>query len=143
MRAKDKPFAVLDTHAGCGIYDLADERALKTGEAEGGIRKIWGLAKMGTPCLAIYLDIVAQMNAGAQTLRYYPGSPLIARKMMRAGDRLMACELHPEDSHELRRLDAMPPIPLFCDWPFMILAPFLRASYRKCLLKTKPANMVN
>ena len=70
MRAKDKPFAVLDTHAGCGIYDLADERALKTSEAEDGIRKIWDLAKSGTACLATYLNIVAQMNAGAQTLRY-------------------------------------------------------------------------
>ena len=37
---KEKPFTVIDTHAGSGIYDLHDERAQKTGEASSGIEKI-------------------------------------------------------------------------------------------------------
>lgn len=106
LRGKDKPFAVLDTHAGCGLYDLADERALKTNEATAGVKLVWeAFAGQDVPdFLRPYLDCIAALNAGAKELRYYPGSPSIARKMMREGDRLIACELHPEDSQELRRL---------------------------------------
>ena len=37
---KEKPFTVIDTHAGSGLYALDDSRALKTGEAKSGIEKM-------------------------------------------------------------------------------------------------------
>lgn len=98
LRKKPKPFTVLDTHAGIGRYDLASEEAGKTGEAAEGIGKV---LDADIPAAAPYLDLVRSLNPdGLQT---YPGSPAIVRAMMRDDDRLIACELHPEDAATLRR----------------------------------------
>ena len=40
LAKKDAPFAVIDSHAGRGRYDLASEEARKTGEAAAGIEKL-------------------------------------------------------------------------------------------------------
>jgi 23S rRNA (adenine2030-N6)-methyltransferase len=93
LARKDKPFAVLDTHAGLGAYDLAAEEALRTGEAEAGIRRL--LARPD-PALADFLGLVERLGL-------YPGSPAIARALLRPGDALICCELHPEDHGALYR----------------------------------------
>jgi len=90
---KQKPFSVLDTHAGTGHYDLAADEARRTGEAESGIVR---LLATPAPELASYLDIVRRLGL-------YPGSPAIIRALLRPSDRLIACELHPEDHALLRR----------------------------------------
>ncbi|MGE3624630.1 MAG: 23S rRNA (adenine(2030)-N(6))-methyltransferase RlmJ, partial [Bdellovibrionales bacterium] len=102
LRNKDKGFFVLDTHSGTGLYDLADERARKTGEAAQGILKL--LASPRLAGLADYYRVLDELNpAGTGNLRFYPGSPAIARHLMRPQDRLVACELHEEDAAALRR----------------------------------------
>jgi 23S rRNA (adenine2030-N6)-methyltransferase len=95
---KPQPFAVLDTHAGLGVYDLRSEAAQKTREYEAGAARIFGKASASAPDYAALLDA---MNPDG--LATYPGSPEIVRRMMRTGDRLIACELHPADVIELRR----------------------------------------
>jgi len=105
MRGKDKPFAVLDTHAGCGLYDLFDERAQKTKEAEEGILKLWAyLDRHGKvpETLRPYIKAIESLNP-AGTILAYPGSPAVARSLLREQDRLIACELHPEDVVVLRQ----------------------------------------
>ena len=99
---KDAPYFVLDTHAGRGRYLLQGEQAGKTGEALGGIFKLFVLH--GLPALLQrYLKrIQADNPVGA--LVAYPGSPLIAAQTMRADDRLVACELQPEEAHALAAL---------------------------------------
>ena len=94
---KDAPFAVIDSHAGCGLYDLGAREALKTGEAEAGIGKLGDLA--GPPLLERYLALVAESGANS-----YPGSPLIAAKMLRPQDRLTAIEKHPQEAAQLRHV---------------------------------------
>jgi 23S rRNA (adenine2030-N6)-methyltransferase len=96
LAAKDKPFRVLDTHAGIGAYDLSGEEATRTGEWRAGIARV---AEAPDPALADYLGLVRE----AGWPRAYPGSPLIARAMLRPGDSLVLCELHPEDHAALRR----------------------------------------
>ena len=99
LRKKEKPFRVIDTHAGRGIYDLAGDEAQRTGEAEAGIARLGGLAAEGLPpSLAAYLDIVSRSGAGR-----YPGSPLIAAQMLRPQDRLIAIEKHADEEALLRR----------------------------------------
>jgi 23S rRNA (adenine2030-N6)-methyltransferase len=49
--------------------------------------------------------VVREVN-GPGPLTRYPGSPLIARRLMRASDRLVVNELHPEDHAELAKLFA-------------------------------------
>jgi 23S rRNA (adenine2030-N6)-methyltransferase len=105
LRQKDKGVAVIDTHAGVGLYDLGDSRALKTGEAGPGIKAL--LSAPALPALTDYYAILRTLNPSwdgqsAEGFRTYPGSPLIAFHMLRPQDRLIACELHPEDAEALR-----------------------------------------
>lgn len=106
LRKKDKPFAVIDSHGGCGLYDLAAEAARKTGEAEAGIEKLRPLTgAAGLPAaLAAYLDLVAAEGPGQ-----YPGSPRLAARLLRDHDRLVAIEKHPEDAAALAA--ALAPFP--------------------------------
>lgn len=99
LKRKDKPFVVIDTHAGIGSYDLRAEEALRTGEAMHGICHV--VAQPDIPdTLAPYLDVVRALN-GTDGMRWYPGSPRLARDMLRPADRLVAVELHPKDAEAL------------------------------------------
>ncbi len=102
LKAKETPFAVLDTHAGEGLYDLTDPRAAQTNEAEVGAQRLWEKREKASPELAPYLSVLKALN-GDGPLRLYPGSPVLARRSMREQDRLVACELHPEDARSLKR----------------------------------------
>ena len=105
MQAKDKAFRVLDTNAGIGLYDLTSEEAQKTGECRDGIGRLMAepLPDTVAPILAPYLDAVRALNPDGG-IRYYPGSPKLARLLFRPQDRLSAMELHPDDHETLRRL---------------------------------------
>ncbi|MGV3552388.1 23S rRNA (adenine(2030)-N(6))-methyltransferase RlmJ [Rhizobium sp.] len=102
LKLKDKPFRVIDTHAGIGVYDLSSEEAQKTGEWHGGVGKLLDidLPKAVAPLLAPYLDTVRQLNASSN-VRLYPGSPKISRMLLRKEDRLSLMELHPADYETL------------------------------------------
>ncbi len=104
LQAKDKPFRVIDTHAGTGLYDLAGAAASKTGEWEGGIGRLLAahLPPSLSDLLAPYLAAVTAANPDGG-LRFYPGSPWIARHLLRPLDRLTAVELHPEDHAALAK----------------------------------------
>ncbi len=108
LAAKPSPYFMLDTHAGIGRYDLASEAALKTGEAAAGIgRLLAALAGEATPPeLTAYLGAVAALNDRSppgERPRWYPGSPRLTRALMRAGDRLVLAEAHPDDARTLKR----------------------------------------
>jgi len=96
LKKKDAPFAVIDTHAGRGLYRLRGEKASRTGEAEGGVARLAGLSG-GPPALETYLELVRSSGAD-----FYPGSPLIAAKLLRPSDRLVAIEKHPEEFAALK-----------------------------------------
>ncbi|WP_428533478.1 23S rRNA (adenine(2030)-N(6))-methyltransferase RlmJ [Rhodopila sp.] len=89
---KPKPFFVLDTHAGAGRYDLDDEAARRTAEANSGIFR---LLERPSPILERYLGLVRNIGL-------YPGSPVLTRAVMRHGDRLVCCELQGDDAATLR-----------------------------------------
>lgn len=94
LRKKEAPFAVIDTHAGRGLYDLSGTEAQKTGEAGQGIARL--TAPVTAEPLATYLDIAGSFGANR-----YPGSPLIAARLLRPQDRLAAIEKHPEEVEAL------------------------------------------
>jgi len=94
LKRKATPFAVLDTHAGCGIYDLAASEAARTGEAARGAL----LLQSSNPALAPFLEALKRAGFPA----FYPGSPALIRAALRPQDRLMAVELHPEDHAKLK-----------------------------------------
>lgn len=103
LKRKDKPFRVIDTHAGSGLYDLSGERAQKTGEWRTGIGRLIeaDLPEPARALLAPYLDIVGDLNPGGG-IKFYPGSPVLVRRLLRGRDRLTAIELHPDAAFELK-----------------------------------------
>lgn len=100
LKEKDKPFLYLDTHAGAGRYQLGSEHAERTGEYLEGIARIWQQDDLPAE-LEAYINVVKHFNRSGQ-LRYYPGSPLIARQLLREQDSLQLTELHPSDYPLLR-----------------------------------------
>ena len=102
LKQKEKPFFYLDTHAGRGMYDLASIPALKTHEADLGIRRLQALAVLP----AELADYMAVVKACQSLPTDYPGSPMLVRKMMRPGDRMVLSELHPQEYAELKALFA-------------------------------------
>jgi 23S rRNA (adenine2030-N6)-methyltransferase len=101
LKRKPAPFAVLDTHAGRGLYDLGGAEAERSPEWREGIGRIWDAAE-APALIARYLGVVRSFNAGGEP-RVYPGSPAIVATNLRADDVLTACELHPEEHAALRR----------------------------------------
>lgn len=100
LQQKEAPLALIDTHAGPGFYDLEGPEAQKTAEAKDGIMRL--AARTDAPAaLAPYLETVRALN-GEGPLRRYPGSPTLFARMARPIDRVVACELHPEDGEALR-----------------------------------------
>jgi 23S rRNA (adenine2030-N6)-methyltransferase len=105
---KKGAFRVIDTHAGAGLYALDRGPAERTGEWRHGIGRLWGPEAEPVPeetaaALAPYLAAVAAENPHGRLTRY-PGSPRIARALMRPRDRLILNELHPEDGARLKQL---------------------------------------
>jgi 23S rRNA (adenine2030-N6)-methyltransferase len=97
LQDKQAAFRVVDTHAGAGVYDLAGEEARRGGEWLTGIARIMQarFSETTMPLLKPYLDIVRAFNPQSP-LKTYPGSPLIARALLRPQDRLTACEVEPK-----------------------------------------------
>jgi 23S rRNA (adenine2030-N6)-methyltransferase len=100
-KTKDKPFTYLDTHAGIGAYDLGGLEAGKTNEWQGGIGKMGeAFSPEVENLLAPFRAVIAAMNKS--DIRFYPGSPELAARLMRPSDRLILNELHPVDYQTLR-----------------------------------------
>jgi 23S rRNA (adenine2030-N6)-methyltransferase len=106
LQEKQAAFRVIDTHAGAGLYDLTGEEARRGGEWLTGIARIMQarFSETTLPLVKPYLDIVRAFNP-ARDLAAYPGSPLIARALLRPQDRLTACEV--ELSARKRLIDAL------------------------------------
>lgn len=100
LKEKEKPFLYLDTHSGAGRYQLTGEHAEKTGEYLEGIARIWEQADLPEELMP-YMNIVRQLNDNGR-LRYYPGSPLLAKYLLREYDKLVLTELHSSDYPLLR-----------------------------------------
>jgi 23S rRNA (adenine2030-N6)-methyltransferase len=106
LQDKQASFRVIDTHAGAGVYDLTSDEARRGGEWLTGIARVMQarFSETTLPLLKPYLDIVRAFNPQAE-LKTYPGSPLIARALLRPQDRLTACEVEPNARKRL--IDAL------------------------------------
>jgi len=106
LQEKPAAFRVIDTHAGAGIYDLTSDEAHRGGEWLTGIARLMQarFSEATAPLVKPYLDIVRAFNPQRE-LQSYPGSPLIARALLRPQDRLTACEVEPKARKRL--IDAL------------------------------------
>lgn len=99
LQIKPGALTLIDTHAGCGLYDLDGDQALRTGESIHGV--VQALADP-SPLLNDYRAAVQALNTGDET-RFYPGSPYVLAQLLRPQDVLIVNEKHPEDARDLRR----------------------------------------
>jgi 23S rRNA (adenine2030-N6)-methyltransferase len=106
LQEKPAAFRVIDSHAGAGLYDLTSNEAQRGGEWLTGIARVMQarFSQATLPLLAPYLDIIRAFNPQPE-LKAYPGSPLIARALLRPQDRLTACEV--EAAARKRLIDAL------------------------------------
>lgn len=96
LTQKPKALFYLDTHAGCGAFDLAGMQAQKNREYETGIGRLWQKPMPPSRLINDYLYWIAQFNQTPK-LNYYPGSPWFAQQILRKQDRLSLYELHPNE----------------------------------------------
>jgi 23S rRNA (adenine2030-N6)-methyltransferase len=99
LKTKDKPLCYIDTHAGSGDYPLTSGQAQKNQEYLGGVGSIW-LRDDLPGCAEEYVKLIKELNPSGH-LTHYPGSPLIASKLMATNDRLFLYELHTSESRLL------------------------------------------
>src|ERR1700729_3942642 len=106
LQEKPAAFRVIDTHAGAGFYDLTADEGRRGGEWLTGIARVMQarFSEKTAPLVKPYLDIVRAFNP-ARELASYPGSPLIARALLRPQDRMTACEVEPKARKRL--IDAL------------------------------------
>jgi 23S rRNA (adenine2030-N6)-methyltransferase len=98
LQQKQGALTLIDTHAGCGIYDLGGEQAQRTGEAAQGVVRAFADTN---PLLDDYRAAVRAVNVGDEP-RLYPGSPRFLAQLLRPQDLLIVNEKHPEDAYALR-----------------------------------------
>lgn len=113
LTRKDKPLTYIETHAGRGLYRLDGPEAAKTGEAAEGIAKVRAWFPADHP-------YARALEAAAPD---YPGSPWIARHLLRPDDRLHLAELHPAEHAALAEALAAPNVTLHkADGPALALS---------------------
>lgn len=95
LKKKQKPFCYVDTHAGAGLYSLSSEHAENTREFIQGIGALWQVDSL-PPAIETYINVIKDFNPEG-VLNDYPGSPLIAKHLLRKQDRLFLYELHSTD----------------------------------------------
>jgi len=91
LQQKEKGFTYIETHAGAGCYDLNAPEAKRTGEYKDGIARLWGDSTKAEEGIQEYLDLIRTLNPDGM-LRYYPGSPRVARFFLRPQDRMRLTE---------------------------------------------------
>ena len=103
LQRKEKPFRYLDTHAGAGLFDLHGPEAARSGESRDGIGRLLAAGSaLPEPAAALLAPYLAAVKA-AGAPQFYPGSPLIAKNLLRPRDKAIFCETLPDAARGLRR----------------------------------------
>lgn len=109
LTRKEKALRYIDTHAGIGLYSLAASDTARLQEYRTGVLPLL-LAARSEPgavpeAARDYLALVETCNPKKDnsSLHLYPGSPWLARELLRPQDRIELCELHPKDYPRLQR----------------------------------------
>ena len=100
LNRKEKPYSIIDTHSGSGIYNLSSAMALKNQEFRSGIKRVInnkGLKKI----VPEFFEVLEQLKAADE--QAYPGSPYFSASLMRDSDKLTLIDLHPTEFENLRR----------------------------------------
>jgi 23S rRNA (adenine2030-N6)-methyltransferase len=138
LNLKEKAYRVVDTHAGAGSTALHDADARKTGEYINGIQRLWQRQDL-PEAVADYVQLVRRHNPDGE-LEHYPGSPVLARMLLRGQDQLRLFELHPADHALLQQmLGASKGVTVALADGFIALKGQLPPSMRRALVLIDPS----
>lgn len=139
LAKKEKQFWCVDTHAGAAIYALNETYARKNCEFENGIYRLWERRDLPIP-VAEYINQIRVVN-NTKSLLTYPGSPQIAKQMLRKQDRLRLFELHSTEYKLLQRhfQDAAPQVIVRSGDGFSGLQTLLPPTSRRGLVLIDPS----
>jgi 23S rRNA (adenine2030-N6)-methyltransferase len=101
LQARSGSLQVIDTHAGAGVYDLDSAEARKSEEAAAGVARL--MADAEAPEVFAPLKAAVWKLNPSGGLHRYPGSPWLVAQALRPADRLIACELRPDEFGALQR----------------------------------------
>ena len=155
MQRKDKGFLILDTHAGCGFYDLSSAESRQSDEAARGIKSLTSSVSAPheqplqlTQCLSQFLGELQRLRTAAGLRSGYPGSPAWTLAQLRPQDRLVVFEAQPAEHRRLEKSLAQLSTTLephikrnvkcVCDDGFAGLAGWLPPSERRALILIDP-----
>lgn len=98
---KDKPYTIIDTHAGAGLYDLSSGFARKTNEAQSGYLKIADNERLKA-LVPEYFEVIAAAHKMPNAARsMYPGSPFFEYQLSRPSDTIFVNDAHPAEYESL------------------------------------------
>ena len=97
LNKKEKLYTFFDTHSASGVFDLLDNKSLKTLEAQNGILKLINQNDLPQQ-LDVYLNVVKENLKN----NIYFGSPKIEEFFIRQQDTLILSELHPTEFQNLK-----------------------------------------
>jgi 23S rRNA (adenine2030-N6)-methyltransferase len=145
LQEKPGALTIVDTHAGAGIYSLADGFAAVSKEAEGGIFRLKDFVETGDfipESIQQYLDCIQAENPEGG-MKFYPGSPFILANLLRPQDRLKLFELHPKEIDILRQniaqLKQVKQIDIYAEDSFSRLKGLLPPPSRRGLVLIDPS----
>ena len=146
LAEKETALALLDSHAGAGLYRLDGDYAATSGEAADGVLRLlqtpaaeraeWPAALSG------YMELLASFNPGGGQ-RIYPGSPFVMQRLARPQDRIKLFEMHPTDTKTLEaniaQLEAGRQVQVLREDGFEGVRRFLPPPSRRALLLCDPS----
>lgn len=91
LKQKPTPCCYIDTHAGAPIYDLTKAESNATQEYLQGIGLLWHANSLPAE-ISTYLELEKNVNPD-NSLQRYLGSIGLAQRLLRAEDRIIACEV--------------------------------------------------
>lgn len=137
LQTKDSALTFYDFFAGRGFYSFASHEANKTGEYQQGIAKIWQQAD-APPALSPFLQHVKNDNPNG--LQHYAGSPVLMQRHLRAQDRLICVDAHPQEHAALEQaLGDDPRLTIYQDDAWDGVDALLPAKTPRALLVIDPA----
>lgn len=102
LKQKEAAFAVCDLFAGEGVYDLQHEASQKNQEYQNGVARVWHQS-FSHPLIEDYLSKIRAVNA-TESWQYYPGSASFIAQTLRAQDRAILIEKHPQAFSTLKQV---------------------------------------
>ena len=99
LNQKEKPYTIIDTHSGSGLYKLDGFMAQKNQEFRSGVSKIENNQEL-KELVPEFFEVLDYARSNLPNS--YPGSPMFETYLSREQDKITLIDLHPNEFENLR-----------------------------------------